>query len=119
MKKYSILLILFFTFCSQTSSNETVEEVIIPTTELIIEETKDTPELYVMLMWHQHQPFYTKNNEGYYTRPWVRVHATKDYLDMVEYFLYGMTTEYKKQLEDYKNIHIEPMLQEIDKSDFK
>ena len=41
MKKYSILLILFFTFCSQTSSNETVEEVITPTTELIIEETKD------------------------------------------------------------------------------
>ena len=37
-----------------------------------------------MLMWHQHQPFYTKNDEGYYTRPWVRVHATKDYLDMVE-----------------------------------
>ena len=41
MKKYSILLILFFTFCSQTSSNETVEEFITPTTELIIEETKD------------------------------------------------------------------------------
>ncbi len=41
MKKYSILLILFFTFCSQTSSNEMVEEVITPTTELIIEETKD------------------------------------------------------------------------------
>ncbi len=50
MKKYSILLILFFTFCSQTSSNEMVEEVITPTTELIIEETKHIPELYVMFM---------------------------------------------------------------------
>ena len=40
MKKYSILLILFFTFCSQTSSNETIEEVITPTTELIIEGKK-------------------------------------------------------------------------------
>jgi len=50
VKKYSILLVLFFTFCSQTSSNESVEEVITPTPELIIEETKDTPELYVMLM---------------------------------------------------------------------
>ena len=29
MKKYSILLVLFFTFCSQTSSNESVEEIII------------------------------------------------------------------------------------------
>ena len=84
MKKYSILLILFFTFCSQTSSNETVEEVITPTTELIIEETKDTPELYVMLLWHQHQPYYPKDTDGNFSKPWVRLHATKDYLDMVE-----------------------------------
>ena len=84
MKKYSILLILFFTFCSQTSSNETVEEVITPTTELIIEETKETPELYVMLLWHQHQPYYPKDTDGNFSKPWVRLHATKDYLDMVE-----------------------------------
>ena len=84
MKKYSILLIIFFTFCSQTSSNETVEEVITPTTELIIEETKDTPELYVMLLWHQHQPYYPKDTDGNFSKPWVRLHATKDYLDMVE-----------------------------------
>ncbi len=84
MKKYSILLILFFTFCSQTSSNETVEEVITPTTELIIEETKDSPELYVMLLWHQHQPYYPKDTDGNFSKPWVRLHATKDYLDMVE-----------------------------------
>ena len=64
MKKYSILLILFFTFCSQTSSNETIEEVITPTTELIIEGKKDTPELYVMLLWHQHQPYYPKYADG-------------------------------------------------------
>ena len=84
MKKYSILLILFFTFCSQTSSNESVDEVITSTTELIIEETKDTPELYVMLLWHQHQPYYPKDTDGYFSKPWVRLHATKDYLDMVE-----------------------------------
>ncbi len=35
-----------------------------------------------MLMWHQHQPFYPKDEDGVYTRPWVRVHATKDYWDM-------------------------------------
>lgn len=40
--------------------------------------------LYVNLTWHQHQPLYYKNDEGIYTRPWVRVHATKDYLDMAQ-----------------------------------
>ncbi|UCG41616.1 MAG: hypothetical protein JSV07_03615, partial [Acidimicrobiia bacterium] len=36
----------------------------------------------LMLLWHQHQPFYPKNDDGVVTRPWVRVHATKDYVDM-------------------------------------
>lgn len=40
--------------------------------------------LYVNLTWHQHQPLYYKDDDGVYTRPWVRVHATKDYLDMAE-----------------------------------
>jgi alpha-amylase/alpha-mannosidase (GH57 family) len=38
--------------------------------------------LYVNLVWHQHQPLYYKDKDGVYTRPWVRVHATKDYYDM-------------------------------------
>ena len=84
MKKYSILLILFLAFCSQTLSNESVEEAISSTTELIIEESEDTPELYVMLLWHQHQPYYPKDTGGNFSKPWVRLHATKDYLDMVE-----------------------------------
>ena len=37
-----------------------------------------------MLMWHQHQPYYPKDADGNFTKPWVRLHATKDYLDMVE-----------------------------------
>ena len=40
--------------------------------------------LYVNLTWHQHQPLYYKDADGVYTRPWVRVHATKSYLDMAE-----------------------------------
>ena len=40
--------------------------------------------LYVNITWHQHQPLYYQDADGIYTRPWVRVHATKDYLDMVE-----------------------------------
>ena len=37
--------------------------------------------LYLNLVWHQHQPLYYKD-AGVVTRPWVRVHATKDYYDM-------------------------------------
>lgn len=40
--------------------------------------------LYVNLTWHQHQPLYYKDADGVYTRPWVRAHATKDYLDMAQ-----------------------------------
>ncbi|MEA4811248.1 MAG: glucodextranase DOMON-like domain-containing protein [Anaerolineaceae bacterium] len=40
--------------------------------------------LSVNITWHMHQPFYYKDENGVYTRPWVRVHATKDYLDMAE-----------------------------------
>ena len=43
----------------------------------------DSGRLYLNLMWHQHQPLYPKDADGVVTRPWVRVHATKDYLDMV------------------------------------
>src|SRR3989304_3928851 len=42
----------------------------------------DKDVLYLNLVWHQHQPLYYKDAEGNYTRPWVRVHATKDYYDM-------------------------------------
>lgn len=38
--------------------------------------------LYVAFIWHQHQPLY-KNRDGKYHLPWVRLHATKDYLDLV------------------------------------
>lgn len=45
------------------------------------EKAKEEP-LYLALIWHQHQPLYYKDENGIYTRPWVRVHATKDYYDM-------------------------------------
>ncbi|HNJ97611.1 MAG TPA: glucodextranase DOMON-like domain-containing protein [Ilumatobacteraceae bacterium] len=38
--------------------------------------------LYVALEWHMHQPRYPVVDDVI-TRPWVRAHATKDYLDMV------------------------------------
>ncbi len=39
--------------------------------------------LYLSIIWHQHQPIYFKDPAtGIYQKPWVRVHAAKDYVDM-------------------------------------
>lgn len=51
--------------------------------------------LYLALIWHQHQPFYPKDPQtGLYTRPWARVHTTKDYYDMAAI------------LQNYPNVHV-------------
>ncbi len=34
-------------------------------------------------LWHFHQPFYSHPDENLLPLPWVRFHATKDYLDML------------------------------------
>lgn len=47
-------------------------------------EADEPGELHLMLLWNQHQPRYPLDDAGVVTRPWVRVHATKDYLDMLE-----------------------------------
>jgi alpha-amylase/alpha-mannosidase (GH57 family) len=39
--------------------------------------------LKLAFLWHQHQPFYKDLATGRYHMPWVRLHGTKDYLDMV------------------------------------
>lgn len=39
------------------------------------------------LMWHQHQPFYPDDLANENPMPWVRLHATKDYLGMVLHLL--------------------------------
>ncbi|MBI4354814.1 MAG: hypothetical protein HY595_06210, partial [Candidatus Omnitrophica bacterium] len=43
--------------------------------------------------WHMHQPYYRNLLTGECFMPWVRLHATKDYLDMV------------KILEEFPSIH--------------
>lgn len=49
--------------------------------------------LYVAFVWHMHQPYYLDEDSGEYLLPWVRLHATKDYLHMAEV------------LEDYPSVH--------------
>lgn len=38
----------------------------------------------VIILWHQHQPFYKDLVTGEYRLPWVRLHALKDYYGMVK-----------------------------------
>jgi alpha-amylase/alpha-mannosidase (GH57 family) len=42
------------------------------------------PALRVIVLWHQHQPFYKDLVTGEYRLPWVRLHALKDYYGMVK-----------------------------------
>lgn len=65
--------------------------------------------LYVAIIWHQHQPLYYKDpTTGIYLKPWVRVHAAKDYVDMaalVEQYpkvhvTFNLTPSLLRQLDD-------------------
>ncbi len=51
------------------------------------------PVLRVVILWHQHQPYYKDLISGQYRLPWVRLHALKDY--------YGMV----KLLDEFPNVH--------------
>ncbi len=41
--------------------------------------------LNVIIVWHQHQPYYYDPVQDVYTRPWVRLHAANDYWKMAYY----------------------------------
>ena len=49
--------------------------------------------IYLLLLWHMHQPYYKDLVSGEYRLPWVRMHALKDY--------YGMV----KLLDEFPNVH--------------
>src|SRR5580765_9003976 len=40
------------------------------------------PAVELLLLWHHHQPDYRSPRTGSSLLPWVRLHASKDYLDM-------------------------------------
>ncbi len=40
--------------------------------------------LDVAFVWHMHQPYYRSAGTGTFKMPWARMHALKDYLDMVQ-----------------------------------
>ncbi len=43
-----------------------------------------TKKLSIAFYWHMHQPVYQLSPKGDFLMPWVRLHAVKDYLDMVQ-----------------------------------
>ena len=42
-----------------------------------------TKKLSIAFYWHMHQPVYQLTPDGDFIMPWVRLHAVKDYLDMM------------------------------------
>ncbi|MGC9400507.1 MAG: glucodextranase DOMON-like domain-containing protein [Anaerolineae bacterium] len=83
------ILGLLLTSCTTEtpSSTATVPPPTAISTSTSTPEPTPTPEpelpLYLAIIWHQHQPVYFKDPEtGVYAKPWVRVHAAKDYVDM-------------------------------------
>jgi alpha-amylase/alpha-mannosidase (GH57 family) len=69
--------------------------------------------IYLSIIWHQHQPVYYKDpaQGDAYVRPWVRVHAAKDYLDMAAmleqypdvHVTFNLTPSLIRQLDDFAN----------------
>ncbi|MEW6685228.1 MAG: glycoside hydrolase family 57 protein [Candidatus Edwardsbacteria bacterium] len=76
--------------------------------------------LNVAFVWHMHQPFYKDPENNLYRLPWVRLHAIKDYFDMVEILdnfpaihqTFNLTPSLLEQIKDYSegkasDLHLE------------
>ncbi|HZP18449.1 MAG TPA: glycoside hydrolase family 57 protein, partial [Terriglobales bacterium] len=69
------------------------------------------PVLRVVILWHQHQPFYKDLVTGQYRLPWVRLHALKDYYGMVKLLqefpgvhqTFNLVPSLITQIQDYVN----------------
>jgi alpha-amylase/alpha-mannosidase (GH57 family) len=100
----NMLMVVAFALssCSQPTATPTAtisftqSPTIVPTSVLTELPTATAEEpIYLSIIWHQHQPVYYKDPEtGVYEKPWVRVHAAKDYVDMAA------------MLKNYPNIHV-------------
>lgn len=65
--------------------------------------------LNIALLWHMHQPIYYDPEIKKFRMPWVRLHCTKDYLDMVQILdgydrvkpIFNLTPSLLKQIDMY------------------
>ena len=81
----NMLIVLALLLAACNGDKEVTETSVVPGEQPI----------YLAIIWHQHQPVYFKDPEtGIYAKPWVRVHATKDYVDMAA------------MLQEYPDIHV-------------
>ncbi|MFP4346469.1 MAG: glucodextranase DOMON-like domain-containing protein [Anaerolineales bacterium] len=96
---YLILLLVFLVTACEPTPTPTptpAEQPPAPAPTLQVEETPSPEDvLYLAIIWHQHQPVYYKDPEtGIYAKPWVRLHAAKDYVDMAA------------MVEEYPDVHV-------------
>jgi alpha-amylase/alpha-mannosidase (GH57 family) len=69
----------------------------------------ETFPLHIAFVWHMHQPYYKASSDGEYLLPWVRMHALKDYADMVDILAefpgirqtFNLVPSLLEQLEEY------------------
>ncbi len=77
--------------------------------------------LNVAFLWHMHQPYYVDPIHGTALMPWVRLHATKGYLDMiwlVEQFpefhcTFNLTPVLLKQIQQLANDEVRDVWHEL------
>jgi len=62
--------------------------------------------LYCAFLWHMHQPMYLDPQRGRFRMPWVRLHATKAYMDMQ----YVVAQQFKEGVEAKVTFNLVPSL---------
>jgi alpha-amylase/alpha-mannosidase (GH57 family) len=112
-----VILLLWLSGCSEEEATPTAEstppaateEAEVDTQATTTDTTAESP-IYLAIIWHQHQPVYFKDPEtGLYAKPWVRLHATKDYVDMATtvsqfpdiHTTFNLTPSLIRQLDDF------------------
>ncbi|MEA1995045.1 MAG: glycoside hydrolase family 57 protein [Campylobacterota bacterium] len=76
--------------------------------------------IYLSIVWHMHQPYYKNDREHTYFMPWVRLHAVKDYYDMLMIareekakVSFNLTPVLLEQIEDYTQNNAKEIQNEI------
>ena len=85
---------------------------------ILMSSSASAGDLYLNLIWHQHQPLYLDPQTDQLRGPWVRTHATKDYYDMAAmhadfpevHATINLTSSLLYQLDEYYVKRLSPFL---------
>ena len=77
--------------------------------------------LYLLFLWHMHQPVYKNPLTGYYEMPWVFLHSIKDYYEMPWYLsrfssikgTFNLVPSLIKQIFDYYSENVKDRFLEL------